>query len=337
MFEPAGAIPLEIKATHAAAAGGGRIAFLRRSVVDTARREMSMLCRGRALTAFAALLAVAAWLPPLLLSLRRGSLLLSPFGETVALALAFSEIAIPLVGLLCGADMIAGESEDGTLVPIVALPIPRGAIFAGKFLARSALLSAAYLAAFGSSAIAIALLKGAAGWLDYAAVTCTGLALCIAACAVGAMFGAAGGGRTRAFGAAVVAWVVMVFALDAILLAAVVVIAPAPPEDAAAHGYGEMAAQMEMMKLHEMDDDGQDAGPHTRGRSGASAPEWLMALDPVDLFRITAISASPVLHQRAVAAFGEVPQFAPLAASWLVWILLPLGVGIRRFARADLQ
>lgn len=337
MFDSAGAIHLEIETAHPAAVRSVRGAWLGHSIMDVAIREMAIMYRGRALVAFASLLATAAWLPPLLLSLRRASLGLSSFGETIALGLAFSEMAIPLVGLLCGAEMIAGESEDGTLVAMAALPISRGAIFTGKFIGRSILLATAYLLAFGSSAAAICLLTGAAGLGDYAAIAASGLALLIASCAIGALIGAAARGRVRAFGAAVVAWVIMVFALDAFLLAAIVVIAPAPPEDAASHGYGEMAAQMEMMKLHEMDDDGQDAPGRSASRSGAGAAEWLMALDPVDLARITAISTSTVLYRRAAAAFAEPAGFAPLAASWMAWIALALGLGVRRFSRADLR
>ncbi len=337
MLESAGAIALAVDAARREAVRTTGIAGISRTVAEVARREALILCRGRALLAFASLLAVAAWLPPVLLSLRKGSLGLSPFGDTIALALAFAEIAIPLVGLLYGADMMAGEGEEGTLVAIAALPIPRPAIFAGKFIGRSALLVAAYIAAFGSSAAAIATSNGSAGLADYAAVAASGLALSVASCAIGAMLGAPARGRTRGFGAALVGWVVMVFALDAFVLAAVVTIAPAPPEEVASHGYGEMAAQAEMMKLHEMDSDEGSAAARGPSRSGANIAQWLMALDPVDLSRISAISASGTLRRRAMAAFGEPAGSGWLAACWLAWIALPLGIGTRRFSRADLK
>src|SRR5512137_404562 len=174
MFQPASPQPGEFGAI-----GGGPESFAlplpSKTLILITRRELSLMLRGRLSRGILGLLLVVAFLPPLLLSLRAGSLGLAPFSETVALALAFGEVTLPLIGLLTGADVLAGESEDGTLVPLVALPVSRTICFAGKFIGRATVLIAAYLAAFGSAGLAIAALRGLDGWVDYAAVVSGGL------------------------------------------------------------------------------------------------------------------------------------------------------------------
>ncbi|HEY6395099.1 MAG TPA: hypothetical protein VIX12_06740 [Candidatus Binataceae bacterium] len=114
--------PRSLQTEELGAIGGGAKSLsgprLSKMVLLIARRELSLTLRGRLSRGIVGLLLVVAFLPPLLLSLRAGSVGLATFGETVALALAFGEVALPLVGLLTGADVLAGESEDGTLVPL---------------------------------------------------------------------------------------------------------------------------------------------------------------------------------------------------------------------------
>ncbi|HYL59056.1 MAG TPA: ABC transporter permease [Candidatus Acidoferrales bacterium] len=303
-----------------------------------ARRELTLMLRGRHARATLGLLAVVAFLPPLLLSLRAGALGLASFREMLALALSFDEVALPLIGLLAGADLLAGESEDGTLVPLAALPISRAVCFVGKLAGRAAIVVPAYLCAFTSAGLAIALVRGSAGWDDYAAIAGGGLALCLVSLAIGVALGQANRGRTGAFGAATIAWIAMVFVLDAALLAAVVALAPAPPEELGTHGYGEMAAQREMMKLHELDDSGDQSSASGEVEAPRQTTQWLMVLDPVDLFRFTALSASPTLHGRARVGLHEAgPGWIVLAIAWLAWLAAPIGFALRRFAGASLK
>jgi ABC-type transport system involved in multi-copper enzyme maturation permease subunit len=314
------------------------IASPRKLATLIARRELSLMLRGRHARVTFGLLAVVAFLPPLLLSLRAGALGLASFRETLALALSFDEVALPLIGLLAGADLLAGESEDGTLVPLAALPISRTVCFFGKLAGRAAMLIPAYLFAFTTAGLAVALVRGSAGWDDYAAIAGGGLALCLVCMAIGVALGPPSRGRTRAFGAATIAWLVMVFVLDAALLAAVVAIAPAPPEEVGAHGYGEMAAQREMMKLHELDDSGDQQPAGGDAEAPRQTAQWLMVVDPVDLFRFTALSVSPSLHGHARVGLDEAgPGWILLATAWLAWLVAPIGFALRRFARANLR
>src|SRR5579885_3328000 len=315
--------------------GPGGAASVSKAIQLIARREVLLMVRGRVWRRILALMATVAFLPPLLLSLRSGSLGLAGFRASVALA--FSEVALPLIGLLVGADALAGESEDATLIPLAALPVSRAAIFFGKLAGRAIVVAAAYAAVFGIAAAAILALQGSAGWRDYAAVGAAGLALTLVCVGIGIALGRTGRGRTRVFAAALVAWVVMVFGLDAIILAALVAFAPRPPEDAGSHGYGEMAAQMEMMKLHELDYDASAAGA-ANAPSPQNPARWLMVLDPVDLFRFTVISTSPTLEAQSKSWIGDCsPGALPMGLAWTGWLVMPLGLAMRRLRNADLH
>ncbi|MFQ5720266.1 MAG: ABC transporter permease subunit, partial [Acidobacteriota bacterium] len=205
-----------------------------------ARREAALLVRGRTAGALVAVLGAVAWIPVLLTPLRSGTLGIATFGEATPLLLALAGVVLPLLALLAGTDLLAGEIEDGTLVPVLTLPISRRTCFIGKGLARAALLATAYTTAFGSAGAAVALAHGAAGGVDFVAVAAAGLLLCLVCGGLGAWLGAAGAGRVRAYGAALASWVVLAFVLDAILLALVVAMT-APPPRVGMHGHGELS------------------------------------------------------------------------------------------------
>ncbi len=164
-------------------------------------------------------------LPPL----RSGVLGLASFADLLPLQIALAAVVLPLLALLAGAELLAGEIEDGTLVPALVLPISRRECFAGKCLGRAAVLTSAYLAAFAGAGLAVALRHGPEGGAGWLAVAGAGLLLVLSAGALGAAAGARGRGRVRAFGAALALWVGLVFVLDAILLTAIVALAPPPP------------------------------------------------------------------------------------------------------------
>lgn len=300
-------------------------------------RELRLLRRRRAVRGALALLAGVAWLPPLILPLRAGSLGLATFEESVLLTVALGTVVLPLLALLAGADLLAGEIEDRTLVPVITLPVSRGACFAGKVLGRAGLLCASYSAAFASVAIAVATWRGSTGWQDYFAVVVAGLLLCLVCGGIGAALGASTRGRVHAFGAALAVWLVMVFAVDAMLLAAVIVFAPPPPQQIGMHGHSELAAPGREMPIH-------DHHAHEMSEPPQSVPGnaavWLMTLDPPDLFRASVFAWSPALHARLTVGLPAGDSFStsiPLAIGWLVWLSVPPLLALRRFRRVVLR
>jgi ABC-type transport system involved in multi-copper enzyme maturation permease subunit len=287
-----------------------------------------------------ALLMTTAWAPPLLVPLRRGSLGLASFEEIALLTLTLAGILLPLLALLAGADLLAGEIEDGTLIPLVTLPIARTACFAGKAAGRFATLLGAYAVAYGSVAIAIAFTQGASGWKDYMAVVGGGLLLCLACAAVGAALGCSRRGRIGAFGSALAAWVVLVFALDAMLLIALVKLAPPPPAEVGVRGHSEL-------RLHHETDLPDTTWEAERAASAASRKQqetsllpWIAVMNPVELFRLTALSFSPEFkrHLRAAPLLGSngYTLWSSLAVGWVCWLWIPAFLGLRRFRRIPL-
>jgi len=309
----------------------------RHPVLLVAGREVTLLRRGRTARVAFGLLAAVAWLPALLVPLRAGAAGIAAFGETTLLTLALGGVVLPLLALLAGADLLAGEIEDGSLAPVLTLPVSRAACFTGKALARAGLLGSVYLVSFVSAGVTVAVLRGADGWRDYAAVAASGLFLCLACGGIGALLGAAGRGRLRAFGAALVTWLVLVVALDTLLLALVVAQAPAPPAEVGVHGHGELVAPA-TPPLHDPHAHG-DHRPETATATGTPLT-WLMLLDPVDVYRLTALSAAPSLRARlalAVPGGGLPGRWLPLITGWWVWWVVPPLLALWRFRRVGLK
>ncbi len=300
-----------------------------------ALREARLLSRSRAALVATSLLAVVAWLPALLPPLRRGSLGLAPFQESLPLHLALAGVVLPLLAILAGAELFAGELEDGSLVPILTLPVSRKSCFIGKCFGRAVVLGLTYLAAVGSAGIGIATASGADGLADWAAVNAAGLLLVATTGAIGVALGAGARGRIRAFGTALLAWLVLVFVLDAALLATVVASAPPPPQEIGTHGHAEVAPSGSR----------PTEDPHARHAESASpsGPDLagsLMVVNPVSLFRLTALAASPTLRGRmamALPGFSGAALSATLAIGWIFWLAGPFLVGLGRFLRADLS
>jgi len=299
-------------------------------------REAKLLVRSRIAGLGFLLLAAVAWLPPLAVALRQGNLTLGSFSEIVPLALTTIGVLVPLIALLAGTDLLAGELEDGSLLPILTLPIARTTCVLGKWAGRAMLLSAGYCVAFATAILAIALVQGTDGLADYVVVVLWGLALSLSCLSVGAALGASRGGRVKTFGASLVAWLALVFLVDAALLAILIGGAPAGPESVGAHGHDELAP------LHSVHDPSTRPHVHDAGAEpdpvGAVSP-WWMALDPVDLFRISAMAATSRLRtgiELADPGLGGLRLWGPLLTGWAGWLAIPLLVAVFRMRRLDL-
>ncbi len=300
-----------------------------RIVTLVARREATLLRRSRAGRVAVLLIFATAWLPPVLVALRAGRLGIASFAELTPFSLALCAVLLPLLALLAGCGSFAAELEDRTIVPLLCLPVSRTRCYLGKLLGLGLPLGAVSVVAFVSVAVAVTAIRGSDGWIDYLVVSVGGLALGGSCLVMGAALGVRGRGRVRAYGASLVAWLVLVFALDAVLLAAVLATSPPPPETVGHHGHDELSI------------------PSTSAGRSKSASEsrgdsidavW-MAVDPVSLFRWSALTLSPQLSARwrfAPGASGRTRSTSLIALGWLFWILAPGLVGWRRFRRLSL-
>ncbi len=110
---------------------------------------------------------------------------LAGFDRTTAGLLNLALLFVPLLGLSLGGLGIAGEIEDGSLAMLLAQPLSRCEVFAGKYLGLLAALAAAIAAGFGCSGIIVALWAGggdASAFLSLAELTMLLGAVSLAAC-----------------------------------------------------------------------------------------------------------------------------------------------------------
>lgn len=139
---------------------------------------------------------------------------LAGFDRTTAGLLNLALLFVPLLGLSLGALGIAGELEDGSLAALLAQPLTRAEVYAGKYLGLFAALAAAIATGFGCSGMIVAVAAG--GGDARAFLSLAGLSVLLAAVslAVGALLSVALGSRAKAAGAAFAAWIGLVYLSD---------------------------------------------------------------------------------------------------------------------------
>jgi ABC-type transport system involved in multi-copper enzyme maturation permease subunit len=248
------------------------------------------------------------------------------------LTLALGGILLPLLSLLAGADCLASEIDEGTLVTVVALPVSRTVCLAGKAMGRAVLLIVIWALAFGSAFLAMSAVRGGDGAAGYWTLAFGSLLLTLSCGGCGLALGAGGGSRLRVLASALGLWLVLVLVVDAVLLLAVTATTPEAPE-VGLHGHEELSAP------------GSEHGKQPHDEEPRSSPHaWLMASTPVDLYRLTALALAPQLRgplqlivpSTATAGAGRAP-WLPLAVGWSAWLLIPPAVGLWRFRHAILR
>ena len=137
-------------------------------------------------------------------------------------------LVVPLIGLLLGVTSLAGGGE--TLPLLLAQPVTRGEVLAGKFAGLSLALAAAQALGFGSGGLVIALNAGTDQVPGF--VTLTALSLLLGWLSIAAALGLAAiwPDRFRAMSAALILWLVMVVAYDLVVLGVTSVLRGLPLE-----------------------------------------------------------------------------------------------------------
>lgn len=132
--------------------------------------------------------------------------------STVAL-LNLVFLYVPLLTLPLGAASFSGEAEDGTLGYLIAQPITRAEVFAGKLLGLITSMTLSIAIGFGAAAIAV----GSAGSIassTFAVLVAGAWLLGATMTAIGVLLAMAARTRVRALAAAMGAWLVFVFLCD---------------------------------------------------------------------------------------------------------------------------
>jgi ABC-type transport system involved in multi-copper enzyme maturation permease subunit len=185
-----------------------------RNVAIVAAKELRDAARNRWLLLYTGIFTVLAVALSFLSTLGVGTYGHVGYGRTAAVLVNLVALIVPLMALNAGASSLAGERERGTLAYLLAQPIDRSEVLAGKFVGLSAALTGALAGGFGVSAAALAAsgTQGQiAGFLELVGLA---IVLAVAMLAVGLFLSAASPRASVAGGIAVVLWLSFVLLTD---------------------------------------------------------------------------------------------------------------------------
>ena len=263
------------------------------------RFELSAARRGRTALLFAVGFALASVAVALAGLSAGGVLAVQGFARTSVSLLQLVVWVVPMLALITGA--VAG-ADCYELEFTASLPIRRGDIVFGRWVAWTLTLGGALLVGLGVGGMVIGLLAGTADGWRYLRLTGVALLVLTSTLALGLCIGVAARTRFKAVAIAVAAWFVLVIGVD---LAAIGALALLPA-----------------------------------GRAGWWLSALLMA-DPVDSARALGLSlfhADVVAGPTGAAlrsVLGKAGAWA-LIAALVGWTLVPLILAARWFSRSDL-
>ena len=125
---------------------------------------------------------------------------------------------VPLAGLMLGVTSIAGGGEGLSL--LLAQPVRRGEVLAGKFVGLAGALAVAQALGFGGGGVVIALQAGSDQVPGFIALTSLSLALGWLTIAASLCIATVWPDRLRATSTALLLWLLMVVAYDLVVLGA---------------------------------------------------------------------------------------------------------------------
>jgi Cu-processing system permease protein len=139
---------------------------------------------------------------------------LAGFDRTTASVLNLGLLFVPLVTLVLGGLGIAGDLEDGVLAMLLAQPVTRLEVYAGKYLGLLGAVAAAIAAGFGATGVVVGLVAGGGNVGGFVALVALMVLLAAVTLAIGTALSVVLSSRARAIGAAVAAWLFLVYVSD---------------------------------------------------------------------------------------------------------------------------
>jgi Cu-processing system permease protein len=133
--------------------------------------------------------------------------------RTAAALLNLVLLFVPLLTLPLGAASFAGEQEDGTLGYLLAQPVRRSEVFAGKLLGLLLATTLSVLIGFGAAGAWIGG-RGGVTTTSFLALAGGAWLLGMVTTALGVMLSVWSRSRVRSLAAAVAAWLLLVFLCD---------------------------------------------------------------------------------------------------------------------------
>lgn len=143
-----------------------------------------------------------------------GALGFAGFNRTVASLLNLMLLFVPLMGLLVGALGLSGEREDGTLAFLLAQPVGRFEVYAGKFCGQGMSLMLAVGLGLGLAGLVVGWSAGPGGAAAFGTLALAAVLLGAASLGIGLLVSVRSASRMRALAWALLLWVIFAFALD---------------------------------------------------------------------------------------------------------------------------
>ncbi len=150
-------------------------------------------------------------------------LAIQAFGRTTATLINLCLLLSPLVAVVMGAAVIAGEQERGTLEHLLAQPLTRAELLLGKHLGLLAALTAATVAGFVPAGLAIGVTAGPAMLGHYLLFPIIATLAGAAMAAVGVFISVSSRSAVHAQGMAMVTWFAYVLLYDLVLMGSLAV------------------------------------------------------------------------------------------------------------------
>ncbi|GIV67579.1 ABC transporter permease [Caldilinea sp.] len=136
------------------------------------------------------------------------------FGRTAASLINLVLLIIPLMALTVGAQSLAHEQEQGTLAYLLAQPVTRAEVFAGKYLGLAMSLLASVGLGFGIAGVVLAISDGAGSPAAYVGLMGRTYLLSLAMLSVGVLVSAMSKRAGVAIGGGLFLWLAFVFLGD---------------------------------------------------------------------------------------------------------------------------
>ena len=183
-----------------------------------AAKEFTDGVRNRWIIIVTGLMAGLALVLTLLGSAPSGTTSISALAITIVSLSSLSIFFVPLIALLLSYDAIVAESDRGTLMLLLAHPVRRWAVIAGKFCGQLVLLSIAVCLGYGTAGLAV-LLGNTESWTDqawpgFAGLIGSSVLLGAVFLALGLLISAWVRERGTAAGLAIAAWLFFVLIYD---------------------------------------------------------------------------------------------------------------------------
>lgn len=271
------------------------------AILVIAGKEISDGIRNRWVVGATLLLAGLAFALTFLGSAQTGQLDVKPLAVVVVSLSSLTIFLMPLIALLISYDAIVGEVERGCMLLLLTYPITRRQILLGKFFGHTAILTIATLVGYGGAGVAMAFGNNgdAESWRAFALLMLSSVMLGSAFIALAYWVSASVRERSTAAGVSIGLWLGFVVIYDLFLMGLLVA---------------------------------------ARGWIDERVFPYLLLANPTDIYRLLNLTAFENVRKfSGMAGLSEQVHFSPtvLIAALLVWVLVPLALASRRFARSE--